>query len=1445
VRLTCVVRDAQGERQVEVDEQGAAVADLVDALRGPDGGQVTLLRTRAPLPPHLPLARCGLRHGDTVVVTPHGMPAPAPGLVDVVVVHGPDTGRLVQLPVGEHVLGRDPACALPLTDPDVSRAHACLTVSASGVSVRDVGSHNGTRLWDRGTGTAADLDGSLLALPAYLDLGGTTRVLVAPPPTERAELASRGDGTLAYNRPPRHLPAPPAQQLEVPAPPEPPRPQRLPMVGALLPVAAALLLYAFVRQPVVLAMAALSPVMAIGSWWESRRGGRSEHAEQERRAAREAADAAARLRASAAAELAWLEAMFPGPGVSVRRAVRTPPDLWAARPGDPDFGTLRVGAGDRESTSSVRLADGGDPAARDRTQAVLAGSGRMGDAPATADLLTSGGLGIAGPGAADVLRATVLQAVTAHSPADLRLTVVTSDEARWAWTRWLPHTDTVTGRAGAAAAVAALRATAQGRTSATPGGRATALPLPLHLLVVDDVQLVEPAWLAELGPSDATGVCFAVAGDVPAALPGAAGAVLDTRTGVLTGRRTGGPGRGRAEVVAERHEGVRPDTATPAGCEQAARTLAALRDAVGRETGGSLPTQLGLLELLGTDITDPAGLAARWERGEPRVTALLGTSEAGPLRLTLSGDTSHALVGGTTGSGKSELLQTYVAALAAEHPPEQVTFILVDYKGGAAFKDCVDLPHVVGFVTDLDSALVSRALVSLRAEVHRRERLISAAGATSLDDMVARRLSPRPAYLLLVVDEFATLAKELPEFVDGVLDVAQRGRSLGLHLVLATQRPAGSITDAIRTNVPVRVALRLNDDADSADVIGSADAARIRRGLPGRGYMRTSSTELTAFQAAYAGSRSTGGAAAGPAGLSVRAVGRALADVTGATTGFVAEAAEPVLAQVSARLVPATEEPTDLQRLVSAARAAVTATGRPAPPLPWLPDLPALLPWQPQPHAPGVAVLGLLDEPEHQRQVPWGFDLERDGSLLVVGMSGSGKSTALRTLAAELASSLPPDRLWLYGLDFGSRGLTPVAALPHTGAVVPAADVDRVERLLLRLRTEVTARQDAFASTGAGSLSEHERAGGTPLPRIVVLLDNLAGFRAAFDELDYGRHVEELPRLVSDGRGAGIHFAISADRRAALTSALAQVLPTRLVLPVAEADEYGALGLVAREVVKSTPRPGGGFLAPARRVQLAVLTPDGAAASGDVQAAALTALGARLRAQYPSAEVPSVGQLPPTAARGTEPPAGTGVEIGVSGTTLEPLALEPADGHWVVAGPTRSGRSTALVAFAEGAAAPRRVLLAPRRSAAAAWPGWDAVSVGAAVEEACEALEQEVRSLPGTADSPVLLVCVDDADELGASAADDALAAVAKLGRERGVWVVAATTPDAVRRAYGGVLAELRKDRTLLLLQPDASADADLVGRKLPRRTAAALPGRGLVCRPSSVEPVQLFLPAT
>jgi S-DNA-T family DNA segregation ATPase FtsK/SpoIIIE len=853
--------------------------------------------------------------------------------------------------------------------------------------------------------------------------------------------------------------------------------------------------------------------------------------------------------------------------------------------------------------------------------------------------------------------------------------------------------------------------------------------------------------------------------------------------------------------------------------EDLALALAPIHDVEAAGGASEIPRTASLLELLELDEDVEPRIAQRWQQDDGRLSARLGIAAGGlPCEISLRYDGPHALAGGMTGAGKSELLQTFVASLASEHSPARLNFILVDYKGGAAFKDCVNLPHTVGFVTDLDGHLVNRALTSLRAELRRREEVLRQAGCKDLIDFEARDLAHAFPSLVIVVDEFAALVAELPEFVDGMVDIAQRGRSLGIHMVLATQRPAGVINDKIRTNTNLRLSLRFSDTDDSQDVIGTNDAAR--PGLPrGRAFARAGPGNLTEFQAAHASGRSV--IEGGPAPIVVRDM-----DVAG----------DPV--EEAGGGGPGGGGPTDLQRVVQAVVSVNERLQMPAPPRPWLEVLPEVLPldWLeralPDPSAATVP-LGLLDDPARQRQLPALFDLADDGSLLIYGTSGTGKTTYLRALAASLARRLPPDRLHVYGLDFATRGLRPLLGLPHCGGIVAGDEPERALRLLRMLRGEVERRKTLLASAGASTLAEYHRAGGTALPTILLLLDGYSGFKSTFDDVELGAPLDWFRELVAEGRPLGLSVVFTGDRSSAVPSQLVATVSRRLVLRMANDDEYGFLNVPRGLYHDATLPPGRGFTDQNLEMQGPIVGQDPA---GNAQAAALDALGAELRARYPDARVPQVRLLPTALSRASLPPPSGSLEavVGLLDGDLQPARLDlGGEGHLLIAGPRRSGRTTVLLAVAASLLrAPEPVpvfALAPRRqSALGTFPGLTEAAVG---QDACGALaDRLVAALDGGADvdlSRGAVVLVDDGDELFDGAAGFGVETLAQRGRDANVRLAAAFETQAAHRAFSGFISEIQRDRNGILLDPDTALDGTLVGGvRLPQRRGPMPPGR-------------------
>ncbi|HEX2577298.1 MAG TPA: FtsK/SpoIIIE domain-containing protein, partial [Aquihabitans sp.] len=863
---------------VEVDDPDATVADLGEALE-PHRPAGPLLVDGRRVPAATPLDRAGIADGAVVArpTTGAGLPidpkagATGPALLAVTTT-GPDAGRRVRLAPGPHVVGRAGAATgldVAVGDPTVSARHARLVVDDDlVVHVTDVGSTNGTWLGTEAvTSTTTWTPGVALRL-------GATQLLLDPAPGGPSDHSDRPPGAPAggarpLHRPPRRLPPEEPPPVRVPDAPEPP--------PAVTPVGVAAVLASLaVGGTMVLVLGSwtyalfslLGPVLVVAGALDSRRRRRRARRRGSRWRRAELARFAEAVAERATHQVAALDARYAG--VHRSRATATGPaaGCWERRPTHPDAYDVRVGVGAAPWCPPTTAADAAPDVA-----AILDRHRTLADAPIGLRLEAGRAVAIVGPAAAahGLLRSIVVQASVAHGPADLRMALLAEPgrAATWDWCAWLPHARTAElGSLLAGTERSASRLAASLVPPSVDRHAGAGDPPTRTLVVVDDPPALAArrsaarTVLRAAADPDA-GIAALVLVDDPRAVPAACTTVLTVAAdGTLTGP---------ADLV------VGPATAAGTSVEVAtdvARALARWDDPEVDDAGRGLPGAVRLASLLGADRLTPDGLRARWRSAgaDPPPRAVLGVAADGPLVVDLATDGPHALVAGTTGSGKSELLRTLVASLAAGSSPDHLTFVLIDFKGGSAFDACARLPHTTGLVTDLDDHLAARALRCLDAELRHREQRLRSAGAPDLAAL--RRLVHEPPLprLVVVVDEFATLAAELPDFVDALVGVAQRGRSLGVHLVLATQRPSGSVSESIRANTALRIALRVQSPADSADVIDVPDAARLGRAHPGRALVRLGPGELAAVQVAHASApgRSPGSGGRPPAAVRVR-----------------------------------------------------------------------------------------------------------------------------------------------------------------------------------------------------------------------------------------------------------------------------------------------------------------------------------------------------------------------------------------------------------------------------------------------------------------------------------------------------------------------------------------------------------------------------------------------
>lgn len=1444
------------------------VAQLTLRVEYPGGRQARIMN------PGAQVHESSLRSGCRVEVVPVGERRRGDERDDTPaavakVMGGPESGCEYRLQLGTNLIGRDPSAAVFLGDDgEVSRRHATITV-AENLTIADLNSANGVHV-----------DGMLVQRAV---VSGASRIRIGRSLLQVVPLAgatATATGTAvggathsAFSRSPRVEAAYRGTSFTLPEVPEPVSPPRLPFLVLLSPLLLGAAMFVFSGNPLSLLFLVASPAIMVGTWIDNRVQGR-----RRARAARHdfeegMADARERLVREREVEVAARCLESPDTASVVEAMHTRSPLLWTRKPEHATFLEVRFGRGEQRSRTTIHrpTKNGGDVEDWNRVRDVASEFELVDSVPVVETFERAGSIGVAGTGpiAQDAARALVVQLAGLHSPAELSIAAFAAGDATetWSWLKWLPHVDSphspiasnglVSDHAAGARLLADLEGLVTRRRAGRAGGSETvrsrldesrpldeahgtaverlpAVPAVLVLVTVeptaDRSRLVA---LAEDGADHGVFVLWLAASIE--ALPVVCRTYLAVEA--TTGRGRVGFVRSGVEVALEQLE-----IADAITTETAARALAPVEDSGARVLDETdLPDRVEFAELYESALISEADVVIRrwakndslmraWTSGASRdaggIRAVVGQGPTEPFALDLRAHGPHALVGGTTGSGKSEFLQSWIMGIAAEYSPDRVTFLLVDYKGGSAFGECIELPHTVGLVTDLTPHLVRRALTSLRAELIHRERLLSVKGAKDLQTLEERSDPDAPPALILVIDEFAALAAEVPEFVDGVIDIAQRGRSLGLHLVMATQRPSGVIKDSLRANTNLRVALRVADEADSVDVLGVPRAAGFDPGHPGRAAAKLGPGRVSDFQAAYLGGRSD----------------QMTADPDVRVQDLPFGPGQPwpdraLLTRVSQEGAP------DIERLASTIAKAADGQRLAIPRRPWLDQLPAIVELDLRSSTRGPLAVGTVDEPEAQLQRPFEIDFDTAGTLAIIGAGAAGKSTALRTIAVSAAAA--EESVIVHAIDLAGGALAMLESLPVVSSVVSGTDVERVTRMLAAIADEVGSRAEAFAASHASSLPEYRRSTDDDLPRVILLIDGFGAFRSEYEFRNGGALVDRLQTIASTGRQLGVHLVLAADRMGAFPSALAASVGQRIVLRLSGEAEYSSAG-VQGDVL--TDAPPGRAIVDGHEVQLAVV---GGTQDLAVQARRVEELAARLRSvsvpetapierlptRIPLADLPSTVDKRPT--------------LGIDGETLEPVGL-PMHGLFVVTGPFGSGRTTAMTtavrAIRRAHPDRRPYLIVARRSALADATSWEETSIGPNAAgpipepSLIERLAARLEESPQTERDSTFIV-IESVGDFEGLPTEAQVVRLLKAARRAGVTVLAEADTVTAPSAWQ-LYAELKTARAGIVLQPEESDGLGLFRVPFPRVTRAEFPvGRGILVVAGSLSRVQIAVP--
>jgi DNA segregation ATPase FtsK/SpoIIIE, S-DNA-T family len=1333
---------------------------------------------------------------------------------------------------------------------------------------------------------------------------------------------------IAFHRPARiPVPSLPGDQLQLPAPPG--RPEKQPagmmVMTLLLPLLSSVSTASYMitfGKPVLVIVGISFVLISVGSVIGMRyamSGARRKEAARQRRRYRahlEQARDGARALARAQREIAQWAHPSPERLWAITTMLRR---VWERRRDDQDFLLVRVGVGRLPLAAGLQVGDGRLDPMGDYDREAMADADHIVDRfgvvsgqPVVVDINRAGVVSVLGPPdtARALARALLCQVGVLHAPDDVLVVARTGGHPDWEWLKWLPHTfePGADGEAGVVPLVAAefdgiadfiaaeleRRLQLLGTRRPAPGDRGQP---PRKLVVLLDGYHPAAPWarsavarelLATADPDlGITVVCLAEGDNQQPSR-------VDLRATVTADGRLTLDGDPR--LLPGKAEDIKADLPSAALAELTARRLTPLTLSEERER--LLARTVSLSVMLGADLDADADITGRWVSAddETMLRAPVGIDGDGrPVELDLKeaaqgGMGPHGLIVGATGSGKSELLRTLVTGLALTHPPDLLGFVLIDFKGGATFAQHTELPHVAGLITNLadDLALVDRVMAALRGEQQRREQLLKDAGnvdsvrayqllrAAGHADVHGRPLAPLP-YLLVLADEFGELLSARPDFIDLFVQIGRVGRSLGIHLLLATQRLEEGRLRGLESHLSYRVCLRTFTALESRAVIGTTDAYQLPS-IPGSAYLKVDESVYVRFRVAHisgphvtaaqrAAAESGGMPQLAPYGLrqapAEEGDGRPRAGAPGQRgTGTLRQRA-------NGTSPTALSSPTEMQVAIDRLKLA----GQPVHQV-WLPPLPRALPLDALVGAPAAQTsrgllaawpypgklrfpVGIIDLPARQQQPPLVLDFAGPhGHLAVAGAPQTGRSTLLRTLIMSAIVTNSPDEAQFYCIDFGGGTLAPYARAPHVGGVASRSDIPRVRRTLADMHALIGARERLFAELGVDSMATFRRlreAGRVPAGAraadMFLVIDNWGALRAQVDVAD-----AQVLDIAARGLGVGVHIVLTANRWADVRANLRDAFSTRLELRLGDPGESEANRLLARALAAGCP--GRGLAVPGVYFQAALPRTDGRDDTSQLREAEEDVLD-KVAAAWNGAAAPPVRVLPERITLAALPPAADGgVPLGVGEADLAAVTLDltKGDPHLLAFGDAGSGKSTLLRTVARGLAGActpaqaRLVVIDYRRALLDAVPSEHMAGYAADAASARGCAELIARTLSARVpppdispralrsrdwwDGPEIYLLVDDYDLLSGGHAGPLapLADYLPHAMETGLHLVIARRTTGTARAMisDPVLARVRDLGAQGLVLSGDPREGVLIA---DQRATRLPPGRGVLLR--------------
>lgn len=1088
-------------------------------------------------------------------------------------------------------IGRKSGNDIILNDKMVSGSHCSIHKKGSAWHVLDQGSTNGTYINDINVAEAKLKEGDVLKLGRYqLKM------------TKKSLQFMNADDRVTFNVATRGVSAADVFQPK-PYPWFSPAPR---MYGGLEPLSISIESAPSIGDKPKMSMGAIAldpamMAMSLGTQALRYAMGKRKHSKQEQQRAEVYANylmqMEARIQDYEKKQRNYEQKLYPAVADCVQRVHNMSANLWERHPGDEDFLSLRFGTGKKPTKASIQVPQQRLQLQEDELDKVPGQLkekyAEVKDMPIYTSLLFQGNLGVMGARMQTVplVQSMVAQIASLHNYKDVKIIPLFSEQEKeaWQWMRWLPH---------CISDDRSLRYMACGKKARDVIG-------PLEKMVKERMESKDQ-WSFGRQSSKLPHLVFVVA--APEMLNGTdIGRALMLNqpelgiSGIFLGSHMMDfphsvrnvcevPATGTKSCIKLKADGreYKVEKADPIlsveEYEAFARKMAPIRMPGVEVKEQSLPTGISLFDGISVADVKEIDFEDLWQTNatEKSLTVPIGVrADGSPLYFDIHEKEHgpHGMVAGTAGSGKSEMAQTWIAMMAMQYSPEEVNFVLVDFKGDSLLQPFENLPHLAGSISNLDID-VARKFAAIESELQRRQRVLSDHECKNIIEYTKkRRMNPgMPVlpYTILVVDEFAEFKTQFPSFAKSLDQVYRVGRSLGFFVILMTQKPSGVVTDQMRANTHFKWCLRVQEESDSREMIGTTDAALLH--VPGRAYVKTKdSYELV--QVYYAGAEYSKNQKAefGSVVYTVALNGerRKYQTVTKKKSGSSRTQLEVLMDAIGEycrmNKIPSAEPIWQKELSIK-----IDLFGEELKLRAWSEDTR----WYEKvtPEAGPLAVLGLVDDPAHQSQYALVHDFWENGNMAVYGMPMSGKTTFLQNMMVSLCNQYTPEDIQFYGIELSGFGLRQLEVFPHVGGAAGKDEPEAVEKITGLLLGELDKRKKLFRKAGAGSPGMYMEGTGEQLPAIVLLIDNLnlAG-------MEMPSLTNAVLTIAREGNAYGIYVACSFSGTTGVNYSLLQNFKTSYALELSDKSEYNAIvgrpgavlpkGGKGRGLIKAMPEP--------------------------------------------------------------------------------------------------------------------------------------------------------------------------------------------------------------------------------------------------------------------------------